>query len=412
MIIVTPPLPVICGTQSGHLCAISPTHAQVSWSGGSFVGPFERITVQCGDGQSPTFSVVVEDSDLLRFDSSSLNDVQDFLHILRKSQHITLCATADVEHSQKDNGFSSFRLPVIALPESSWDSVSTETMLLNQKFGAPIIITGMTGGVAQASMINERLAQCAITHNIPMGVGSQRMALENPRLAPIFQLKDKFPGLFLIGNLGIGQLRSKDYLDLCRKAVAMIQADALAIHVNVLQELIQIEGDRDFRGIIDRIGQVQQCLQVPVIVKEVGGGLDSTSAKRLWDVGIRNFDIGGSGGTSWAHIEGLRASSDLIKRRGEIFRNWGLSTSEALEGVRKSLPDATIIATGGLRDGLTVLKALYKGADMAGIGLPLMRAALEGPDQPTILMGAIIEELKIAMMVSGTRWTSHSFPKI
>ena len=140
-----------------------------------------------------------------------------------------------------------------------------------------------------------------------------------------------------------------------------------------------------------------------MIVKEVGAGLDALTAKKLWDAGIKFFDVGGAGGTSWAHIEGLRASSDLIKRRGELFRDWGLTTADALMQARSTLPNAGIIATGGIRDGLTALKAIHLGADMVGIGLPIMKAALESEHSATTLVSAIIDELKIAMMVSGLR---------
>jgi isopentenyl-diphosphate delta-isomerase len=306
-----------------------------------------------------------------------------------------------VEHSSRDNGFAKIELPVIALPELAWDDIDTSTQFLGRSFKAPILITGMTGGVAQGTLINERLAAAATAHNLPMGVGSQRMALENPAYADIFRVKRKFPKLFLIGNIGIGQLRSSSYLDLCERAVDMITADALAIHVNVLQELIQVEGDRDFRGIIDKIGHIKSKLKVPLLVKEVGVGMDVNSAKRLAEVGITCFDVGGAGGTSWAAIEGLRANDPLIQRRGEIFRNWGIPTAKAISDLRSTLPNATLVATGGIRDGLTVLKALHLGANMAGIGLPLMRAALESEDQASKLLASMIDELKIAKMCSG-----------
>jgi isopentenyl-diphosphate delta-isomerase len=272
---------------------------------------------------------------------------------------------------------------------------------MGRDFGAPILITGMTGGVTQASIINERLAIAATTHNIPMGVGSQRLALEDEQHAAIFRLKDKFPKLFLLGNIGIGQLQANNYLELCQRAVDMIEADALAIHINVLQELIQVEGDRNFRGIIAKIGEVQRRLNVPVLVKEVGAGLDVTTALRLAEHGITHFDVGGAGGTSWALIEGLRSSDPFIQRRGEIFRNWGIPTAEAIRTVRSALPQSTLVATGGIRDGLMVLKALYTGANMAGIGLPLMRAATENNEAASKLLSAIIDELKIAKICSG-----------
>lgn len=403
MIRITPPLPVIANAISGHLIEMSATHARIEWTGDVSADSISHVKVIRTPETKADFQVIAEGPNLYRFQENSLSDAQDLLHALRKSQHIELCATKDVEHSTRGNGFSGVKLPVVSLPETSWNELSTHKTFLGRTFSAPILITGMTGGVAQGTLINERLARCAISNNIPMGVGSQRMALENSSLEGIFKLKDKFPGLFLIGNIGIGQLQSPHYLDLCQRAVDMIQADALAIHVNVLQELIQVEGDRDFRGVLEKITTVQARLPVPVIVKEVGAGLDALTAKKLWDAGIKFFDVGGAGGTSWAHIEGLRASSDLIKRRGELFRDWGLTTADALMQARSTLPNAGIIATGGIRDGLTALKAIHLGADMVGIGLPIMKAALESEHSATTLVSAIIDELKIAMMVSGLR---------
>ena len=409
MIQVVPHLPILAITRdgqrlSGELIAISDKSAQLQWSTNQTSDVLKRVEaliIQRQDRHSLSIKVDGYTSGCLMFDQSSLEDVQDFLHSLRKSQHLSICANQDVEHSNRHNGFASVELPVVALPERSWDEVVTATTFLGRSFDAPVLITGMTGGVAQGTLINERLAEAATHFNIPMGVGSQRMALENEEHADIFRVKRKFPNLFLIGNIGIGQLRAKNYLELCERAVEMISADALAIHVNVLQELIQVEGDRDFRGVIGKIGNIHSKLRVPLIVKEVGVGLDVTSARRLAEVGVAYFDVGGSGGTSWAHIEGLRASDPLIQRRGEIFRNWGIPTAQALQDLRKELPQAKLIATGGIRDGLTVLKALHLGANMAGIGLPLMRAALEGPEGASKLLGAIIDELKIAKMCSG-----------
>lgn len=401
MIRVTPPLPVIAGSQAGFLVEISATHARIEWTQPDPQTNVERLTISHGSQRQTQLQVTTAGHDLYRFAEKDLPAAADILHALRKSQHIELCATTDVEHTHKNNGFADIELPVVALPEISWDDVSTDARFMDHSFNAPILITGMTGGVAQGTIINERLARCASTHKIPMGVGSQRMALENPEHAGIFRLKHKFPDLFLIGNLGIGQLQDAHYLDLCKRAVDMIDANALAIHVNVLQELIQVEGDRDFRGLIDKIAHVQETVGVPVLVKEVGAGMDINTARKLWDRGIRYFDIGGAGGTSWAHIEGLRSSDEFIRRRGEIFRDWGIPTATALRDLRAALPKAGIVATGGIRDGLTALKAIHTGANMVGIGLPLMRAAMTNDEAPTKLMGAIIDELKIAMICSG-----------
>ncbi len=328
----------------------------------------------------------------------------DILHRLRKEQHIGICAEQNVEASTRTHGFENVTLNPVALPDLSWDEICTKRVFMGRVFQAPILITGMTGGVERASEINDRLARAAVEFDIPMGVGSQRLALENSQHESIFSLKKKFPKLFLIGNIGIGQLRSPNYLDLCHRAVAMIGADALAIHVNVLQELVQVEGDRDFRDIRSKIGVVAKALSVPVLVKEVGAGLDATTALALSALGIRYFDVGGVGGTSWAHIEGLRSSDPVIARLGKTFRNWGLSTRESLESlVALKLQNTEFVATGGIRDGVTILKAIKCGASMAGIGLPLFKAALESEDGPKHELAAIIHELKIAMMCTGLK---------
>jgi len=409
MITITPPLPISCKTASGNLrsgilISLSAEQARVDWTKhpqNQDGEPITALTVETSEFRGKTLSVSSSEQGIIKFSQDSLPVLQDLLHVIRKGQHLDLCANRDVEHSERNNGFSEVKLPVVALPERSWSEISTETAFLGRNFSAPILITGMTGGVAQATVINERLASAAAQHNIPMGVGSQRLALENPVHAEIFKLKKKFPKLFLVGNVGIGQLMGKDFLELCQRATDMISADALAIHVNVLQELIQVEGDRDFRGIIEKIGVINSKLGRPIVVKEVGAGLDLTTAKKLHEVGVRCFDVGGSGGTSWALIEGLRADDPLIRRRGEVFRDWGIPTAKALASLAKELPESSLIATGGIRDGLTVLKAKYLGATMVGIGLPLMRAAPEGPEMPTKLLGSIIHELKIAKICSG-----------
>lgn len=409
MIEIKPQIPITALSRNGKcheglLVAISDQLAKVSWLSTATDADAKSIfefSIKTESNQTRSFKVNATRPNIFEFDVTSQSQVQDLLHTFRKSQHIDICANQDVEHSERNHGFADVHLPVVALPERSWNEMRTDTNFLGRIFSAPILITGMTGGVAQGTMINERLARAAMDHNIPMGVGSQRMALENDVHAEIFKVKKKFPEIFLIGNLGIAQLRAKNFLDLCKKAVDMISADALAIHVNVLQELVQVEGDRDFRGLIERIGLVQSSLDVPLIVKEVGAGLDVQSAKRLAEVGVSNFDVGGSGGTSWALIEGLRASDPLLQRRGHVFRNWGIPTSKALRDLRLTIPSANLIATGGIRDGLTALKAIFLGANMVGVGLPLMRAALEGPDDASNLLGAIIDELKIAKMCSG-----------
>ena len=395
---LNPPIEILAGDMPGLLTAISATHAKVRWEDSFAAGETVAIKASARGKYSHNLDCAVEDESTLRFKDHSVAVAMDLLHTVRKGQHIQICQDTDVEHSAKSHGFDAVTLPVRSLPELSWGDVDSSATFLGQVFAAPFLITGMTGGVEKGTLINERLAAAAARARIPLGVGSQRMAIENKQYESIFKLKDKFPDLFLIGNLGIAQLIRGDAVRDSRAAVDMINADALAIHVNVLQELIQVEGDRDFRGVIAKIGEVVASLPVPVIVKEVGCGLDTRTAKALWDAGVRHFDVGGAGGTSWAFIEGQRANDSMVRRRGQVFRDFGIPTAVAVRSVRDALPDATIIATGGIRDGLVARKAIYTGANMVGVGLPLMRAALTGERPVCDLLDSMMTEYKIAVM--------------
>lgn len=329
----------------------------------------------------------------------------DLLNVLRKSQHITICETQDVEASDRYTGFTDLVLLPRALPELAWKELDTSREFLGRRFTYPILITGMTGGLRRGAEINLRLARAAAQFDIPMGVGSQRIALENPDHAAIFAVKRQVPGVFLIGNLGAAQLigRSKAAaLEWCKRAVEQIEADALALHVNVLQEVIQVEGDRDFRGLLERIEHVCRHLPVPVVVKEVGCGIDLETARCLVESGVRAIDVGGKGGTSWSLIEGERAASGVTQTVGRTFRDWGIPTACAALALRKKFPDLELVATGGIRDGLTVAKAAALGCRMAGIGLPLLRAALASEDAPFDLLETLTRELKTAMIASGS----------
>lgn len=321
----------------------------------------------------------------------------------RKQDHIALCANQDVEGSTKETGFASFRFMPRSLPELDWSDVQTARPFLGRTFASPILITGMTGGIAQGASINRRLAAIASHANIPMGVGSQRIGLDSPEHAKIFAVKDAAPDVFLIGNLGAAQLRGKDAYDLCARAVEMIDADALAIHVNVLQELIQDEGDRNFKGLTESILNIADRISVPVIVKEVGVGLDPQSVARLASGKVAALDVGGRGGTSWSHIEGLRSSQKDTQHLGVLFRDFGLTTAEALLAARKIAKILPMIATGGIRDGLTMAKALALGATMVGVGLPFMRAALVSENELHRVYEEMLRGLKITMLATGSR---------
>lgn len=403
LIRLAPPLVVQTADLSGQLVALNQEQLVIQWENKkeSFAGG--PISIELTASRKIMLSTMLQSDLIVPADENSATILTDLLHQIRKEQHIHICATENVEAQDRDHGFANIKLPHVALPELSWGDLDCRRTFMGREFGAPILITGMTGGIDKAAMINERLAHAANKFNLPMGVGSQRLAIENPDHAGIFRLKEKFPNLFLIANVGIAQILTANWRTFCETAVSMIEADALAIHVNVLQELVQVEGDRNFRGVIERIGMIVQALKIPVLVKEVGAGLDAQSIQALYNVGVRYFDVGGKGGTSWAFIEGRRSLDPTIQRLGNTFRDWGISTGDALLQARAlKLPDTEFVATGGIRDGVTVLKSLYAGATMAGIGLPLFRAALKDALAPTSELDQIILELKIAMMCGGT----------
>lgn len=336
-------------------------------------------------------------------EKDSIRHIQDLLHIIRKNQHITICQTQDVEASKVTNGFEKLNFIPSAIPELSWKDISTRTTFLERSFDAPIMIVGMTGGVDKGAMINRRLAAVASHHKIPMGLGSQRIALENPAHADIFKLKDKFPDLFLIANIGIAQLVKGREVEDCLRAIDMVGADAIAIHINVLQELIQEEGNRHFEETHRKIQKIREFLPVPIIVKEVGSGMDVNTAKKLNKIGVQAIDIGGAGGTSWSYIEGLRSSHEGTLKLGETFRNWGIPTANALKAIKNQNINSDLIATGGIRDGLTVAKSVALGAQMAGVGLPLFRAALTSQKATFMILETLLKGLKITMLATGSQ---------
>lgn len=322
----------------------------------------------------------------------------------RKLDHLELCRDKDVESKALDlKGFDCVSLLPEAVPDFDWSDLSTSTRFLGNSFSLPILITGMTGGISEGQEINYRLALVAEKLSIPMGVGSQRIALEHSEYEEIFKVKDKSPNVFLIGNIGFGELVNENAVSLCERAVKMIDADALAIHLNLLQESIQQEGNRSFRGFWQQLPKITKSLSVPVIVKEVGSGISVEVANRLLDCGVAAIDCGGQGGTSWGYIEGLRGNQSDSERIGSTFRNWGIPTVYNTYMLRKSIPNMNLISTGGVRTGLDVAKLIALGANISGIGLPLMKAALVSSSAVVDLLETIKKELKIAMLSSGAR---------
>jgi isopentenyl-diphosphate Delta-isomerase len=314
----------------------------------------------------------------------------------RKEDHLRICAKEDVETS--DPGFWRIRLAHRASPEISLDEVSTKVRFLGKTLGFPLIFEAITGGTAEAEKINRTLAKVAQEFGLGMGVGSQRAAIEDPKLARTYQVRDVAPEILLIGNIGAAQLNLGWGLKECERAVAMIGADALALHLNPLQEAIQPEGNTDFNGVIRKVNAVAKGLSVPVIAKEVGSGLDIRTARKLK---VAALDVAGAGGTSWSLVESFR-NQDLMGSVGVAYSEWGIPTVEAVESLSKL--KTPLIASGGIRSGLDAAKSIALGADVAGVALPALRAYYGGgEDALRAYVKKFILEFRIAMYLTGSK---------
>lgn len=323
----------------------------------------------------------------------------------RKLDHLRICREMPVEAG--DAGFGDVMLVHNALPECDMDRVSTLTDFLGHRFGAPLMIAAMTGGHAGTTRINERLAAAAERFGIGIGVGSERAALEDASLAPSYcVVRDAAPSAFVVANLGAVQLRDHG-AEWADRAVDLIGADALAVHLNFLQEAIQPEGDRDATGCLAAIEALCSGAGYPVIVKETGNGISGEVARRLYGAGVAAIDTGGMGGTSWAVIEAVRAreagraGDGRLQALGELFRDWGIPTVASLIEVGRC--GGPVIATGGVRTGIDVAKAIALGADLAGMALPLLGPARSGQEALDAVIERVIDELRVAMFLAGAR---------
>src|SRR5918995_217007 len=296
-------------------------------------------------------------------------------HVQRKQDHLRIVVDEAVGALGVTTGLEWYRLVHRALPELDLVAIDTRTRFLGHALRAPLLISGMTGGVERGAEINRRLAAAAQAVGCAMGVGSQRVALEDPSLAPTFRVRDVAPDILLFANLGAVQLNYGYGPDHCRRAVEMAEADALVLHLNPLQEALQVGGNTNWGGILRGIESVCAKIEAPVIIKEVGWGISADVARQLVDVGVAAIDVGGAGGTSWSEVERHRAPTEELRRVSSAFVGWGIPTAEAVQMVRRSLPDTPLIASGGLRSGVDAALAVALGADLAGFAAPLLRAA-------------------------------------
>ena len=323
----------------------------------------------------------------------------------RKRDHIRIVLNEDVAAKGVSTGFGRYRLPHRAVPELALREIDGSVTLFGRPLRAPLLISSMTGGAQEGRRINRVLAEAAEAMGVAMGVGSQRAALLHGDLAGTYEVRKYAPHVPLLANIGAVQLTDGFGIDACRRAVEMIEADALILHLNPLQEAVQPGGDTDFRGVLARIEQICRLLDVPVVAKEVGHGIGAEDARRLVEAGVRAIDVAGAGGTSWSEVERLRHTTSHGQRVAAAFAGWGWPTAEAVVAVRAALPDVTLIASGGIRSGVDVAKSIALGADLAGSAAPHLVAAMDaaGVDAVADELLVLIDQLRVAMFCVGAR---------
>lgn len=321
----------------------------------------------------------------------------------RKDDHIRIVQDRDVETA--GTGFEDVRLVHDALPELHYDAIDTSVAFLGHELSAPIFIESMTGGHQNTTELNRALARAAGETGIAMGLGSQRAGLElddDGVLESYTVVRDVAPDAFIYGNLGAAQLREYD-LETVERAVEMIEADALAVHLNFLQEAVQPEGDVDGRNCLAAIERVAEGLSVPLVVKETGNGISGETARKLSAAGVDAIDVAGKGGTTWSGIEAYRAAAANAprqKRIGTLFREWGIPT--AASTIECVAEHDCVIASGGVRTGLDVAKAIALGALAGGLAKPFLQPAADGSDAVVERVEDLIAELRTAMFVTGS----------
>ncbi len=319
----------------------------------------------------------------------------------RKLDHIRICLEEEVESEY--TGFEEIKFVNNSLPELDINDVKTEVEFLGKRLSAPFLIASMTGGHPDTTEINRNLAIAVEESGIGMGVGSQRAALENKGLKELEEsftvVRDVAPNAFIYANIGLPQILEHG-IEYAERAVEMIDANALAIHLNFMQEVIQPEGDVNARNGLKAIREVSESLKVPVIVKETGGGVAATVAERIRNAGVDAIDVGGAGGTSWIGVEVYRTKDEISKKIGYEFWDWGLPTAFSIVECKDYLP---LIATGGIRSGLDVAKSIAIGAEVGSAALPFLRPAIKSSDEVLKLIEFFIRGLKIAMFLTGSR---------
>jgi isopentenyl-diphosphate delta-isomerase len=330
------------------------------------------------------------------------NESNNFTHEKRKADHIRINLEEDVSFNQLTTGLENYFFMHEALPELNLADVDTATTILGKTLQRPLLISSMTGGTAEAGRINRILATAAQETGMAMGLGSQRAAIEDESLADTYHVRDAAPDILLFANLGAVQLNYGYGLAECQRAIDMIEADALILHFNVLQEAVQPEGDGDFSNLLEKVADICAKLPVPVIAKEVGWGFSKATAKKLADAGVSAIDVAGAGGTSWSQVEMHRAPTARHARVAGAFIDWGIPTAVSIQYCREAAPNLPIIASGGIGDGIDVAKCIALGANLVGFAGQFLKAADQSSVEGVVELAEMLtDELRVSMFCSG-----------
>ncbi len=321
------------------------------------------------------------------------------IHI-RKDDHIRINTEEDVS-SAVVQGLGEFYFEHQALPEIDLDQVDLSTIIFKKKQNAPIFISSMVGGTQEAHELNMRFAREAQAQGIGMGIGSLRIGLQHPEQMQYFKLRTAAPDILLLANIGAVQLNNSVTVDDCRKIIDQTGADGLILHLNPLQEALQQEGNTNFSGLLKKIEQLCNQIDVPVLVKEVGWGISERAARQLAGTGIAAIDVAGAGGTSWAEVEKYRMETQTERNIASSFRDWGISTAESIENVKNASPKLSIFASGGLRNGVDAAKCIALGADYCGFAGMFFRAAVQSEEKLHETILEVIREMQICMFAAG-----------
>ncbi|OQY27958.1 MAG: type 2 isopentenyl-diphosphate Delta-isomerase [Anaerolineaceae bacterium 4572_5.1] len=319
----------------------------------------------------------------------------------RKSDHIRINLDEDVR-SGVTTGLEKYRFTHEALPEIDLADVDLGLLLFKKHLRAPILISSMTGGTEEAGKINARLAEAAQETGIVMGVGSQRAAIEDPAQIPTFKIcRDVAPDILLFANLGAVQLNYGYGIDECRRAVEMIEADALILHLNPLQEAVQAGGDTNFAGLAKKIEEICKKSEVPIIAKEVGWGISERTAKLLANCGVDAIDVAGAGGTSWSQVEMHRAPDEFTRELAATFKDWGIPTAISILNVKKAAPEMTIFASGGLKNGLDIAKSIALGATLGGMTGLFLESAMISTETVVDVIELTKRQIEVVFFTAG-----------